>query len=180
LRPAVICERQCGSLIRLYYSNNSFCVSNACSSSRGRHGARNAISIDLSVGTPTQVAIEFLAANDGWIASPVKAVRRRGRRPAFTGLATQPYSATEVDGWEHKLSRVSQSRAAVHYPGDTPVPGGSRQPQPQPPPPRQLPIAFAYSGSAVRICLGVFPVQRLHACMCECTHLAKAKQPCDL
>src|SRR5580704_11041979 len=37
-----------------------------------------------------------------------------GRRPAFTGLATQPYSATEVDGWQHKLSRVSQNRAAVH------------------------------------------------------------------
>jgi hypothetical protein len=35
-------------------------------------------------------------------------------RPAFTGLATQPYSATEVDGWQHKLSRVSQNRAAVH------------------------------------------------------------------
>jgi hypothetical protein len=31
-----------------------------------------------------------------------------------TGLATQPYSATEVDGWQHKLSRVSQNRAAVH------------------------------------------------------------------
>jgi hypothetical protein len=30
-----------------------------------------------------------------------------------TGLATQPYSATEVDGWQHKLSRVSQNRAAV-------------------------------------------------------------------
>jgi hypothetical protein len=38
---------------------------------------------------------------------------RGGRRPAFTGLATQPYSATEVDGWQHKLSRVSQNRAAV-------------------------------------------------------------------
>src|ERR1700693_1392273 len=25
-----------------------------------------------------------------------------GRRPAFTGLAIQPYSATEVDGWQHK------------------------------------------------------------------------------
>src|SRR5271167_3246466 len=37
-----------------------------------------------------------------------------GRRPAVTGLATQPYSATEVDGWQHKLSRVSQNRAAVH------------------------------------------------------------------
>src|ERR1700688_1883324 len=42
-----------------------------------------------------------------------------GRRPAFTGLATQPYSATEVDGWQHKLSRVSQNRAAVHGRGGT-------------------------------------------------------------
>jgi hypothetical protein len=40
----------------------------------------------------------------------------RGRRAAFTGLATQPYSATEVDGWQHKLSRVSQNRAAVQRP----------------------------------------------------------------
>jgi hypothetical protein len=38
--------------------------------------------------------------------------RRGGRRPAFTGPATQPYSATEVDGWQ-RLSRVSQNRAAV-------------------------------------------------------------------
>jgi CHAT domain-containing protein len=36
-----------------------------------------------------------------------------GHRPVFTGLAAQPYSATEVDGWQHKLSRVSQNRAAV-------------------------------------------------------------------
>src|ERR1700730_1948865 len=35
------------------------------------------------------------------------------RRSAFTGPATQPYSATEVDGWQ-RLSRVSQNRAAVH------------------------------------------------------------------
>src|SRR6516225_11708742 len=35
-----------------------------------------------------------------------------GRRPAFTGPATQPYSATEVGGWQ-QLSRVSQNRAAV-------------------------------------------------------------------
>src|SRR6516162_5606301 len=35
-----------------------------------------------------------------------------GRRPAFTGPATQPYSATEVDGWQ-QLSWVSQNRAAV-------------------------------------------------------------------
>jgi hypothetical protein len=27
---------------------------------------------------------------------------------------TQPYSATEVDGWQHNLSRLSQNRAAVH------------------------------------------------------------------
>jgi hypothetical protein len=47
-------------------------------------------------------------ANDGWVAGPVKAVSRGGgRRPAFTGPATQPYSATEVDGWQ-QLSRVSQ------------------------------------------------------------------------
>src|SRR6516162_7699503 len=38
-----------------------------------------------------------------------------GRRPAFTGPATQPYSATEVGGWQ-QLSRVSQNRAAVHLP----------------------------------------------------------------
>src|SRR6516162_6993990 len=36
-----------------------------------------------------------------------------GRRPAFTGPATQPYSATEADGWQ-QLSWVSQNRAAVH------------------------------------------------------------------
>src|ERR1700730_15354486 len=35
------------------------------------------------------------------------------RRSAFTGPATQPFSATEVDGWQ-QLSRVSQNRAAVH------------------------------------------------------------------
>src|SRR5260370_41464312 len=45
---------------------------------------------------------------------PPPAAEGGGRRPAFTGLATQPYSATEVDGWQHKLSRVSQNRAAVH------------------------------------------------------------------
>ena len=46
------------------------------------------------------LAVERLVANDGWVASRVKAVSRRGggRRPAFTGLATQPYSTTEVDG----------------------------------------------------------------------------------
>src|SRR6476660_8571778 len=52
----------------------------------------------------------------GWqVLSRPSAAEGGGRRPAFTGLATQPYSATEVDGWQHKLSRVSQNRAAVHY-----------------------------------------------------------------
>src|SRR6476661_4045112 len=51
----------------------------------------------------------------GWqVLSRPSAAEGGGRRPAFTGLATQPYSATEVDGWQHKLSRVSQNRAAVH------------------------------------------------------------------
>src|SRR6185503_17399810 len=50
----------------------------------------------------------------GWqVLSRPSAAEGGGRRPAFTGLATQPYSATEVDGWQHKLSRVSQNRAAV-------------------------------------------------------------------
>jgi len=53
----------------------------------------------------------------GWQAlSRPPAAEGGGRRPAFTGLATQPYSATEVDGWQHKLSRVSQNRAAVQFP----------------------------------------------------------------
>ena len=42
--------------------------------------------------------------------------RNRGRQIEAlldTGPATQPYSATEVDGWK-RLSRVSQNRAAVH------------------------------------------------------------------
>ena len=50
----------------------------------------------------------------GWQAlSRPSAAEGGGRRPVFTGLATQPYSATEVDGWQHKLSRVSQNQAAV-------------------------------------------------------------------
>ena len=50
----------------------------------------------------------------GWqVLSRPSAAEGGGRRPAFTGLATQPYLATEVDGWQHKLSRVSQNRAAV-------------------------------------------------------------------
>src|SRR5438552_3336295 len=54
----------------------------------------------------------------GWqVLSRPSAAEGGGRRPAFTGLATQPYSATEVDGWQHKLSRVSQNRAAVHGDG---------------------------------------------------------------
>ena len=52
----------------------------------------------------------------GWqVLSRPSAAEGGGRRPAFTGLAIQPCSATEVDGWQHKLSRVSQNRAAVHY-----------------------------------------------------------------
>src|SRR5580692_10488576 len=51
----------------------------------------------------------------GWqVLSRPSAAEGGGRRAAFTGLATRPYSATEVDGWQHKLSRVSQNRAAVH------------------------------------------------------------------
>jgi GDP-mannose 4,6 dehydratase len=47
----------------------------------------------------------------GWqVLSRPSAAEGGGRRPAFTGLATQPYSATDVDGWQHKLSRVSQNR----------------------------------------------------------------------
>src|ERR1700731_4668570 len=39
----------------------------------------------------------------GWQAlSRPPAAEGGGRRPAFTGLAIQPYSATEVDGWQHK------------------------------------------------------------------------------
>ena len=50
----------------------------------------------------------------GWqVLSRPSAAEGGGRRPAFTGPATQPYSATEVDGWQ-QLSRVSQNRAAVH------------------------------------------------------------------
>jgi hypothetical protein len=50
----------------------------------------------------------------GWqVLSRPSAAEGGGRRLAFTGLATQPYSTTEVDGWQHKLSRVSQNRAAV-------------------------------------------------------------------
>src|SRR5450631_1788339 len=52
----------------------------------------------------------------GWqVLSRPSAAEGGGRRPAFTGLATRPYSATEVDGWQHKLSRVSQNRAAVQH-----------------------------------------------------------------
>src|SRR6202040_1777496 len=49
----------------------------------------------------------------GWQAlSRPSAAEGGGRRPAFTGPVPQPYSATEVDGWQ-QLSRVSQNRAAV-------------------------------------------------------------------
>jgi hypothetical protein len=55
-------------------------------------------------------------AKDGWVARPVKAVsrRRRGPQARLYRACHQPYSATEVDRWQHKLSRVSQNRAAVH------------------------------------------------------------------
>jgi DNA-binding protein HU-beta len=53
----------------------------------------------------------------GWqVRSRPSAAEGGGRRPAFTGPATRPYSATEVDGWQ-RLSRVSQNRAAVHVKG---------------------------------------------------------------
>ena len=52
----------------------------------------------------------------GWqVLSRPSAAEGGGRRPAFTGLAAQPYSATEVDGWQPTLSRVSQNRAAVQH-----------------------------------------------------------------
>jgi hypothetical protein len=52
----------------------------------------------------------------GWqVLSRPSAAESGGRRPAFTGFAAQPYSATEVDGWQHKLSRVPENRAAVHF-----------------------------------------------------------------
>src|SRR5215467_8240311 len=61
-----------------------------------------------------------LLSNSWWqtmvgcqVLSRPSAAEGGGRRPAFTGPATQPYSATEVDGWQ-QLSRVSQNRAAVH------------------------------------------------------------------
>jgi hypothetical protein len=66
----------------------------------------------------------------GWhVLSRPSAAEGGGRRPAFTGLATQPYSATEVDGWQHKLSRVSQNRAALHSPdGNTSSPARTHGP----------------------------------------------------
>ena len=47
----------------------------------------------------------------GWqVLSRPSAAEGGGRRTAFTGPAIEPYSATEVDGWQHELSRVSQNR----------------------------------------------------------------------
>jgi hypothetical protein len=56
------------------------------------------------------LAVELLVANDGWVAvlSRPSASEGGGRRPAFT--------ATEVDGWQHKAQPgVSKpaARAAV-------------------------------------------------------------------
>src|SRR3984893_7143992 len=57
----------------------------------------------------------------GWqVLSRPSADEGGGRRPAFTGLATQPYSATEVDGWQHKLSRRSQK--CVSFQSGLPAP----------------------------------------------------------
>ena len=40
----------------------------------------------------------------GWqVLSRPSAAEGGGRRTAFTGPAIQPYSATEVDGWQHEL-----------------------------------------------------------------------------
>jgi hypothetical protein len=51
----------------------------------------------------------------GWqVLSRPSAAEGGGRRQAFKGPATQPYSANEVDGWQ-RLSRVSQNRAAVQH-----------------------------------------------------------------
>src|SRR6516225_8109432 len=62
----------------------------------------------------------------GWqVLSRPFAAEGGGRRPAFTGPATQPYSATEVDGWQ-QLSRVSQNRAAVHSHHPAIIPESSR------------------------------------------------------
>src|SRR6516164_4433348 len=73
----------------------------------------------LSMGTCVHFS-RALPSNSWWqtmvgcqVLSRPSAAEGGGRRPAFTGPATQPYSATEVDGWQ-RLSRVSQNRAAVH------------------------------------------------------------------
>src|SRR5450631_3223327 len=58
----------------------------------------------------------------GWQAlSRPPAAEGGGRRPAFTGLATQPYSATEVDGWQHKAQPgVSKPGRSTGRAGDVP------------------------------------------------------------
>src|SRR5580693_980346 len=64
----------------------------------------------------------------GWhVLSRPSAAEGGGRRPAFNRACHQPYSATEVDGWQHKLSRVSQNRAAVHArnPWNLPITAGN-------------------------------------------------------
>src|ERR1700686_2076905 len=56
----------------------------------------------------------------GWQAlSRPPAAEGGGRRPAFTGLAIQPYSATEVDGWQHK------AQPGVSKPGRSTVCGAN-------------------------------------------------------
>jgi PQQ enzyme repeat len=83
-------------------------------------GAPSGVDGRLSMGTWVHFS-RSLPSNSWWqtmagwqVLSRPSAAEGGGRRPAFTGLATRPYSATEVDGWQHKLSRVSQNRAAVH------------------------------------------------------------------
>src|SRR6202040_3255966 len=74
---------------------------------RSEHNGRSKVG-RLSMGTCVHFS-RSLPSNSwwqtmaGWQAlSRPPAAEGGGRRPAFTRLATQPYSATEVDGWQHK------------------------------------------------------------------------------
>jgi hypothetical protein len=55
-------------------------------------------------------------ANDGWVARPVKAVsrRRRGPQARLYRACHQPYSATEVDGWQTRSMRKCSPRSGRH------------------------------------------------------------------
>src|SRR5580658_3240601 len=48
-------------------------------------------------------------------ASVYRSLKETGPQARLYRACHQPYSATEVDGWQHKLSRVSQNRAAVQF-----------------------------------------------------------------